>query len=531
VTGDDDIRSRLLVELRDFAAMRIGQEAANRAFDASLAASGCPRERALDPTGWVPLDVFRAVADALRRLAGDGLLTDAVAWTTPNRRDLSAMSLSAFATPAFFYRHLDRARGFFARHVRFEVDVPTDGRAEVRLTYKEGLERHVESCQIAKGVLHGVPQLFDLPPAEVVEKECWAKGAEACVYEVRWAREAPLAGIGLVAGLAAGAMGWLATPTPAWVFAPLAGWMVGRELRMRNVRRLMTRVSEEQRRVLGEDQREFQRRFDEIKRLNDELEARVQARTKELEAAMKELAEKNASLQRTVEQMETIHAEVVDAGLRAIFGNAVRELAHEIRNPMSTVLANLQLVQTPKIKADEEEMEGAVKDIQDGVDRIRSVVQWFLEVHQTDGDRPVGAYDVAGELTKVVSAFTKRFGTRIKVKLEAEPATVQAHGKQLTQVWVNLLANAGEALDKGTVKVTSRREDGKVTVRVHDDGPGVPAENLPRIFERGFTTKGKKNGSGLGLYISRTIVEKHGGRMFVESAPGQGATFVVELPA
>jgi signal transduction histidine kinase len=402
----------------------------------------------------------------------------------------------------------------------------------VRLEYKEGLDRHPESCQIARGVLHAVPQLFDLPPAEIVETACWARGAEACVYEVRWAKEPQWASIGFAVGLGIGAVGWLALPTPVWALAPIALWALGRELRMRNVRRLMTRVSDEQRRVLGEDQREFQRRFEEVKRWSDELEKRVDERTKELGAAMKELAEKNAEQKRTIEQMETIHAEVVDAGLRAIFGNAVRELAHEIRNPMSTVLANLQLFQTPgnPLRGDEEELEGAVKDIQDGVDRIRSVVQWFLEVHQTDGDRPMTAYDVASELTKVVSHFTKKSGTRLKFQLEAEPATVQAHGKQLTQVWVNLLANAGEAIGRGTVHVTARRENGKVIVRVKDDGPGIAPENLARMFERGFTTKRNAKGSGLGLYISRTIVEKHGGRMFAESAPGHGATFIVELP-
>jgi signal transduction histidine kinase len=334
-------------------------------------------------------------------------------------------------------------------------------------------------------------------------------------------------------GLAIGLAGWFIVPTPAWALAPVALWMVGRELRMRHVRRLMTQVSDEQRRVLGEHEREFQRRFDEVKRLNDELEKRVAARTKELEAAMKDLAEKNASLERTVSQMEHIHAEVVDAGLRAIFGNAVRELAHEIKNPMSTVLANLQIVQTPghPVKADETELEGVMKDIQDGIDGIRSVVSWFLEVHQNDADRPMSPYDVEAELKKVVLHFSKRIGKRIKFVLDAEPATVMARGKQLTQVWVNLLANAGEALDKGTVRVVARKEGTSVVVRVKDDGPGIRPEILARIFERGFTTKGPNKGSGLGLSISRTIVEKHGGHLRAESAPGQGATFIVELPS
>jgi signal transduction histidine kinase len=184
------------------------------------------------------------------------------------------------------------------------------------------------------------------------------------------------------------------------------------------------------------------------------------------------------------------------------------------------------------LKADETELAGVVKDIQDGVDRIRSVVTWFLEVHQNDADRPMSPYDVTVELSKVVSHFTKKWGARIKCELEAEPATVNARGKQLTQVWVNLLANAGEALQsKGSVRVSARKENGAIVVRVADDGPGVPEEDLARIFDRGFTTKGPTKGSGLGLYISRTIVERHGGKMRAESSPGKGATFVVELPA
>jgi signal transduction histidine kinase len=526
MNGPDDVNGRILLALRDFAAMKVGGEAAERAFDEALRKSGCPRESALDPNGWVPLDVLSAVADALRPLVGDGLVTDAVAWVIPNRRDLSAQSLSTFATASFFYRRLDRARGFFARHLRFEIDVPRNGRADVRVTYREDAPRRTESCDVARGVLHAVPQLFDLPPAQVIQKQCWARGDDACTFDVHWVREPPLAWIGFAAGVALSAVGYFVAPTPAWATLPLALGALGRELRMRHVRRLMTRVSDEQRRVLGEHEREFQRRFDEEKRRGDELEKRVAERTREL-------AEKNASLERTIAEIEHIHTEIVDAGLRAIFGNAVRELAHEIRNPMSEVLANLQIFQTPghPLKADETELEGVVKDIQDGVDRIRSVVTWFLEVHQDDAERPPSPYDVADELQKVVSHFAKRWGKRVRCTLDVEPATVQGRGKQLTQVWVNLLANAGEAIDRtGTVRVTAKKEGARLVVRVKDDGPGVAAENLGRIFERGFTTKGPNKGSGLGLYISRTIVEKHGGRMRVESAPGEGATLIVDLP-
>ena len=96
---------------------------------------------------------------------------------------------------------------------------------------------------------------------------------------------------------------------------------------------------------------------------------------------------------------------------------------------------------------------------------------------------------------------------------------------------MNLLINACDAIGKhGTIHIRTRAVDGGVRVEIEDDGPGIPPEIQSRVFDPFFTTKPVGKGTGLGLSISHGIVERHGGRIWVESAPGRGTRFVLELP-
>ena len=114
-----------------------------------------------------------------------------------------------------------------------------------------------------------------------------------------------------------------------------------------------------------------------------------------------------------------------------------------------------------------------------------------------------------------------------------EDVLAQANANQVQQIVVNLVVNAVQAMGgEGRLSVTTGQAGpGRVRLSVADTGPGIRPEVARRVFEPFFTTKAEGQGTGLGLSICYQIAEEHGGAIRLESAPGQGATFVVELPA
>jgi signal transduction histidine kinase len=122
---------------------------------------------------------------------------------------------------------------------------------------------------------------------------------------------------------------------------------------------------------------------------------------------------------------------------------------------------------------------------------------------------------------------------KIQVVKEIDPAAkVVGFAGQIDQVLMNLLTNAVQAIGdrSGTIRIGLHRRGDEVILSVGDDGKGIPPEVLPRIFDPFFTTKDVGEGAGLGLSIVHGIVERHGGRVEVESTPGQGSSFRVILP-
>ena len=124
---------------------------------------------------------------------------------------------------------------------------------------------------------------------------------------------------------------------------------------------------------------------------------------------------------------------------------------------------------------------------------------------------------------------------RVEIARDYDAGLPRAYGNagKLQQVFTNLLLNARDALpDGGRVKLTTRAAaDGSVSVHVADDGIGIAPENVARIYDPFFTTKGVGRGTGLGLAVSYGIVQEHSGHITVESAPGRGTTFRITLPS
>jgi len=123
--------------------------------------------------------------------------------------------------------------------------------------------------------------------------------------------------------------------------------------------------------------------------------------------------------------------------------------------------------------------------------------------------------------------------THIDINLELDPAlpSTLGNGGRLQQVFMNLFLNAKDAMpDGGRLRIRSYREDSRLIVKVQDTGKGISAEDINRIYDPFFTTKAVGKGTGLGLSVSYGIIQEHSGQISVESHPGKGTTFTLQLP-
>ena len=175
---------------------------------------------------------------------------------------------------------------------------------------------------------------------------------------------------------------------------------------------------------------------------------------------------------------------------------------------------------------------GLVAEIEEGASRMSTIVSALKSYSYLD-QAPLQDVDIRkGIEDTLVILEHKLKGIDVELDLEDLPV-ITAHGSELNQVWTNLLDNAADALSgkpDASISVRGRSSDGDVVIQVEDNGDGIPAEVLPRIFDAFFTTKPPGSGTGLGLDISYAIVvHRHRGELTVSSQPGK-TVFTVTLP-
>jgi len=265
--------------------------------------------------------------------------------------------------------------------------------------------------------------------------------------------------------------------------------------------------------------------FDEIAKLNETLEARVEERTAELQDTQAQLVQ--------AEKMKSL-------------GQLVAGVAHELNNPIGFVHANLQLldeyvrkfVEAQRSGGDPERADRAREAItkllarsREGTERVKKIVQDLRTFSRMD-HAELQDVDLHEEIERTLALMEPRFKNGITVDRDfGELPRVRCYAGQLNQVFLNLLMNACDAMkDQGKITIRTRRGPLGVRLSFSDDGPGIPENVRTRIFDPFFTTKPVGEGTGLGLSLSHGIIERHGGSIHVESQPGEGAMFVIDLP-
>lgn len=247
-------------------------------------------------------------------------------------------------------------------------------------------------------------------------------------------------------------------------------------------------------------------------RWNLELEKKVEERTKELKETQSQLvqAEKLASI-----------------------GTLAGGIAHEINNPLTAVLTNVQMLKM----TDEIQDKEALSLIEQGAKRCQQIIQKLMRYARKMGENETWE---EVDINKVIQAVGEFLGYQLRqenIELSlslGETEAMAGVSNELEQVFTNLILNSRDAIKatgrRGKIEIRTSQKNNLIQIEVRDNGIGIKKENLNRIFDPFYTTKDVGEGTGLGLTVTNGIVEKHSGRISVSSEEGDGTTFTIHFP-
>ncbi|HEY8666843.1 MAG TPA: ATP-binding protein [Tepidisphaeraceae bacterium] len=219
----------------------------------------------------------------------------------------------------------------------------------------------------------------------------------------------------------------------------------------------------------------------------------------------------------------------------AELGTLTGGLAHEIKNPLSTVQLNLQLLAEDLLPDNPayQRVINRLNTVQRETTRLREILDDFLRfAGKIELERkPVDLNEVLEDLVDFFAPQAQLHKVQLRLRKSPEKVIAPVDARLIKQAVLNLMLNAMQAMSgrgEGELILSAAQRDGEAVIDVIDTGPGISQEAIDKIFDAYYSTK--KGGTGLGLAMSRRIVDEHGGRIAVSSEPGKGSDFAIHLP-
>ena len=251
-----------------------------------------------------------------------------------------------------------------------------------------------------------------------------------------------------------------------------------------------------------------------------------------------ELYQKNLQtvkeLKSTLKELKETQIQLINSEKMASLGQLVAGVAHEINTPVASIKSNNAIVSKLLNSIEDEELKDMLTDIneidKEAVTRISNIVTSLKKYVRLD-EAELQETDINKELDLTLELLRHETKNRIEIiKNYGNIPLIKCYPNLLNQAFTNILMNACQAIEnKGTITITTEFKNKNLIVKIKDSGKGIPKNLLDKIFSAGFTTKGIGVGTGLGLAICNKIIDKHNGKISVNSAVGKGSEFIITI--
>jgi signal transduction histidine kinase len=242
-----------------------------------------------------------------------------------------------------------------------------------------------------------------------------------------------------------------------------------------------------------------------------------------------------SALNTMIRELDHKSEQLIQREKMVALGTLTSGVAHELNNPLSNISSSVQIIMEELDEADVEFQRELLSGVESQVEKARDIVKSLLEFAR-EREFELAPVELGALVEKTIKLIKSEVPPEVDIQLNIPgPIEIQGDQRRLSQALMNLILNSVQAMEGvgGTLTVTAAQDPRarQATLEVTDTGEGIAPQHLDKIFDPFFSTKEDGQGTGLGLYVTYGIINKHGGEIRVSSRPGRGTTFTLTLPA
>ena len=534
---DKDISCRLTSVVLKY----IEKEKGREGVEEYVKKVGLGEEYLNDHHNWLSFDAYTKQFEYAVEILGDKDAPFKIGISSGERGNVGAVFVfvRGLANPYMAYRLLKEIQNRFSRATKVDLLHLDNNRALIKSIVTHGHSMTKEACDFRKGIYASTPMAWDLPAAQIKERQCQAEGADSCIYEVSWTNRS--AGYMAKSGLAAGLLFDIViynyisqfqqidsmARTFLMLSIPLIGYFAGKIIDLRHTIKTNHLISAEQNEEIDRSMRLLEAKHEELELLNLGLEKKVEERTGELNKSNMELAEALSRL-KALDRMKS---------------DFVSHVSHELRTPLAAIKGSVDNMLDGITGMINDKQQQYLFRIRNNTDRLIRLINDLLDISRIESGKiklrfqAVPIRDIIRDVKENLMPVAKEKDIEFAASdSEWNDLNVKADRDKLSQIFTNLLDNAIKfSKTGGRIEIVlSAQNDDFIKASVIDYGMGIPEKDKENVFEKFYQAHNdsdvKKKGTGLGLAITKSLVELHGGKIWVNSKEGEGSDFSFTIP-